>query len=768
MSRVANLSLIETDYSPSAPAIWTVSLLFHSQDHTLIFERCNFQVQDPYSATQAANLEWYFEEFLKNPLVEGVRFDAAARSIIDYGESLFNQLFPRKDEWDVCGEFFAEGSPVCISIHGGPAFQSLHWEALKHPFRDTPFSLHMSILRNVEDFGLPSIPKPVAASMPSPSPLNILLLVARPRGARDVEYRSISRPLVECLSGPHLDCNIDLVRPGTLSALERQLKERPKGFYDVIHFDLHGIVTHYDPLLHDHLPPFQGTKSFLIFQRGETSEDWVDAHRVAGILTEHHISAAILNACQSGRETGDPESSLASVLSRSGVSFVLGMCYSITVDAAVSAIAAVYQGFSRGKTWAECVIDARKDLWRNKERTAYYGKKIVLEDWLLPVAYINPQKFETSPQSSEKSPPASFITTDPSVPTPGFYYQGPQLTYDFIGRDINILEIEARLLNSENSNQLVIKGMMGAGKTSLLHHLGEWWQRTGLVESVFYFEYYERAWTVPQILTRIAQQFYLPESPEFRKFDVATLAEQQNTVVELLQVKRHLIILDNMEAVTMDNSKAKLPYAQRMGLARLMKGFSGIKSIVLLGSRNNLEWMHFPSERIYSLGGLDRQEASLLVSRILHKFGKMEYLDDPHIHMLTDRLHNSPLALQVVLSNVERKRPKEIVHELEKGLIALDAHEDAVQISRSLHSYIEYSYSNLRQQDQKLLLCLAPFVSHLVRPHLNDYEKALTDQNILAGHSSVVSTPACFLICHTKSSHFSLFTLLSGRSSTPG
>jgi hypothetical protein len=156
-----------------------------------------------------------------------------------------------------------------------------------------------------------------------------------------------------------------------------------------------------------------------------------------------------------------------------------------------------------------------------------------------------------------------------------------------------------------------------------------------------------------------------------------------------------------METVMMDNLNAKLPYSQRMGLARLMKGFSGIKSIVLLGSRNSLEWMHFPSERIYSLGGLDLQEASLLVSRILHKFGKIRYLDDPHIHTLTDRLHESPLALQVVLSNVERKLPKEIVHDLENRLIVLNAHEDTVHTGLSLHSYMEYSYSNFSQQEQK-------------------------------------------------------------------
>ena len=765
MSRVPDLSLIETH---SEQGIWTVSLRVYSWDKTLIFERCNIQVQDPYSMKQEINLEWYFQEFLRNPFVEGVRFDETARSIFNYGESLFNQLFPKPDDWNACSAFFTDSDAFCISICGGPTFQSLHWEALKHPLHSQPFSLQVSILRRVSDFGMSFAPEPLASQTPSSSKLNILLVVARPRGARDVGYRSISRPLVECLSNPQLNCNIDLVRPGTVSALEKQLKERPKGFYDVVHFDLHGVVSHYNPLVHHRLPPFQGTKAFLLFQLGEGSEDRVDAHRIAGILSDHGVPAVILNACQSGKETREPESSFASVLSRSGVSFVLGMCYSITVDAAVSAVAAMYGAFAHGKAWSDCVVNARKDLWENKERTAYYGRKIFLEDWLLPVVYVNTQTVEASKKPSEKSPASSFNAADPSAANSGSRYLGPQLIYDFVGRDIDILEVETRLLSNEKINQLIIKGMMGAGKTSLLHHLGEWWQRTGLVERVFYFEYYGHAWTVPQLLTQIALQFYLPESLEFQNFDAASLSDQQQAVVELLQAKRHLVILDNMEAITMKNSDAKLLYSQKMALARLIKAFSGIKSIMLLGSRSSLEWTHFTPERIYPLGGLDPQEASLLVSRILQKFGKSGYLEDPSIRKLTDRLRDSPLALQVVLANVKGKLPSEILHELEKGLVTLDTDEDSAQNSRSLRSYMEYSYANLCEQEQKLMLCLAPFVSHLVRPNLNDYKKALDDHQILAGSSSVS-------LRFRIQSHYiesclypSIFKISSDRSSTQG
>jgi hypothetical protein len=144
------------------------------------------------------------------------------------------------------------------------------------------------------------------------------------------------------------------------------------------------------------------------------------------------------------------------------------------------------------------------------------------------------------------------------------------------------------------------------------------------------------------------------------------------------------------------------------------------------------------------LSGLDLQEASLLVNRILQKFGKIGYLEDPNIQKLTHRLHESPLALQVVLANIKRKLPSEIVHELEEGLLILDTDEDTVQSGRpGVRSYLEYSYTNLPEQDQQLLLCLAPFVSHLVRPNLTHYETVLNDHQVLAEFPSPVSC-ICF------------------------
>ena len=60
-------------------------------------------------------------------------------------------------------------------------------------------------------------------------------------------------------------------------------------------------------------------------------------------------------------------------------------------------------------------------------------------------------------------------------------YKPPVTAYGFVGRDLDVLTIETKLLSQ--NNLLLIQGMGGTGKTTLLHHLGEWWQLTHFIEA---------------------------------------------------------------------------------------------------------------------------------------------------------------------------------------------------------------------------------------------------------------------------------------------
>ncbi len=62
---------------------------------TLVIDGNNYQitVQDPFTAKQEQELEWYFEDWLRYPNLENVKAARARASIREYGEDLFKQVF---------------------------------------------------------------------------------------------------------------------------------------------------------------------------------------------------------------------------------------------------------------------------------------------------------------------------------------------------------------------------------------------------------------------------------------------------------------------------------------------------------------------------------------------------------------------------------------------------------------------------------------------------------------------------------------------------
>ncbi len=122
------------------------------------------------------------------------------------------------------------------------------------------------------------------------------------------------------------------------------------GFYHIIHFDLHGALLTYEQMHagcennrllfqsrygRPDMPEYEGRKAFLFFEGERIGQsDPAEAGEIADLILSHHIPITILNACQSGKQTGDVETSLGSRLLGAGVGTVLAMGYSVTVSAA--------------------------------------------------------------------------------------------------------------------------------------------------------------------------------------------------------------------------------------------------------------------------------------------------------------------------------------------------------------------------------------------------------------------------------------------------
>ena len=700
-------------------------------------------VTDPFTNQEEKDLEWYFEEWLVFPTLDTDKAQKAANSVQNYGENLFKQVF--QSNLNAYGEYRdlrKQLSQLQIIIESqSPEFQALHWEALKDPDLPRPFSIDCIISRQRR--GATVVPVQMA-TYPT---INLLVVIARPNEESDVNYRTISRPLVELVNSSEIPVKIDILRPGTYESLTRHLDEKGEGYYHVIHFDVHGGLMEYEQYqrqVHgdswryqrgwglEDLAEYEGVKAFLFLEGEEKGQATpVEATELANLLTGKNIPICILNACQSAKQISQEsedyrETSLGSRLMTAGMQAVVAMGYSVTVSAAKLMMKPIYQQLLNGKDLTEAMRKGRLELFNNKQRRAYYNTRIDLEDWLLPVIYcrgkINLNLRPFTPEEEEKY--WEHI---------GNQYVFPLPEYGFVGRDLEILKMEKALLKH---NILLLKGMGGTGKTTLLNYLREWWQKTNWATHIFYFGYDRKAWTLEQIVHEIGQGIY--NRFEQASFQAMNLKARVKKLEQKLRSEAYILILDNLESVTGQPLAIQntLPENEREEIAEFLKNLVGGKTKVILGSRSEETWLQRRTfkENIYHLQGLDQESRTELAERILERQAKSRknaIKKDDYFKRLMKLLAGYPLAMEVVLANLKRQSPEEIWQGLQLAELADVGDQDK---TNNIIKCVEYSHSNLSEEAQKLLLCLAPFSGFIDRSDIPNYSQQLQQLEPLQGY----------------------------------
>jgi tetratricopeptide (TPR) repeat protein len=686
-------------------------------------------LRDPATPAAEELLAWYFEQHLLFPFLDKDREQKAVMQLAEYGRSLFGQVFAGAASYDYRRLRDQSFDGCELEITGSAAFHLLHWEALRDPDMDGPLAVGLPVTRRVErlaqKFELP----------PQHASLNILLVTARPFGPADVGFRTISRPLLDALRKSSLRVTLDLVRPGTWEALRGHLRSQAErhgaGWYQVVHFDVHGGFSEFAEL-QELVPvqPFDGRRSFLFFETADEGKATpVPAREVASLLAEHRIPVAVINACQSAMQTGS-EASLAQHLVQAGVPVAVGMAYSVTVSAATLAMPVLYERLAQGADPVAALHAARQALYHNVSRQAYFDQQLDLEDWVLPVGFgQQPVSLRLRPMDDAEQ--AHFYQQQADI------VDEPSPDYGFVGRDLDIQAVERRLLTGQNTNELLVRGMAGAGKSTLLRHLAWWWQRTSLVEKVFVFSYEHRAWTCSQIMHEIRAKLLNPA--EQARANTMPGPAQLEQVAQLLRVTRHLLILDNAESITA--TPAAIPHAldrgERAQIQTLLSRLRGGQSLVLIGSRESEAWLAPSSfgESTYSLSGLDPQAASTLADRILRRSEAAYWLgDDAERQALDDlieMLGGYPLPMTVVLPVLGTTAPSQVLAELKAGGSAADPGEDIILA-------IEYSHGKLDPALQASLLLLAPFTAAIpLGPALDYYRDIVINDATLLDSGEV-------------------------------
>jgi len=716
---------------------------------------CTFT--DPFSAEQAAELDWYFSQYVKGSF-EKEKADARAKIIADeiknYGKQLFSDIFEKNPS---LLKRYAKinRAELALEISGSPAFHTLHWETLHDPDEPQPLALDIPIIRKYTEFAPLEIPE-------TPT-INLLIVTARPFGKRDVNYRSISGPLVASLrqiDERKLRVKMDILRPGTYHALTEHLASQPKGHYHIIHFDVHGaLLTHaqlqqgcqekrysYEnlktftnhntfanariccfgnevrfpetqvrvsgnplrsiPETNIELAKVLNQQPFLFLETGQDQQsEPIPAQTLAHLLRSYQIPLVILNACESGKQVGLTETSLSGQFMQAGIPMVLAMRYTVTASAAILFMPVLYENLFAKQDVTTAIRRARGKLHRDQKRRDGFNQQITLEDWIMPVVYQN---------TTVTLPIRDFTPAEKSAYYAHTPHRNPTPPYQFLGRDWEVHQIEAQLFQR---NILLIQGISGIGKTTLLHHLGQWWQHTGFIQKVFYYD--EKPWTPPQILATLAEQLLAPDDKN--TFALLSSVEQQtNMVAQHLRSQPHLLIVDGLTCLP---EPAKTTWHNL--LVDLVKG----KTFVLLGSQQEEKWLATGTfeDNIYQLAGIDGKSAFILLKSTLER-QQINYANDK-IHELHQQLAQHPLLLEIVARAIVKNQTA-LLSALHPEITKTDIQSEA-KLQSILHAVFNYIYDTLAPNEQSLLLCLAPLKFAININTLPEYSQQLRQHPVL-------------------------------------
>jgi tetratricopeptide (TPR) repeat protein len=646
-----------------------------------------FPVAGRPNSSLARELRWYLEAFLDYPFhPETDHALNVLESLRQWGETAFNALFNNLEGGAMLSQAIAGGyQHLHLQISADdPRILAWQWEALKDP-RAEPFA-HLCRIERKLNRGLD--PVPLSEKLPKDR-VNILLVTARPL-KNDVQYRSISRLLVELVEKYRLPAHIRILRPPTFDALREELRRNPN-FYHILHFDGHGGYGNFSREEANGFT-FKGPEGCLVFETENGEEDMVFTEKLSALLREHAVPAVVLNACQSGMyddEAKDPFASVAANLLKSGVRSVTAMAYSLYVTGAQVFLPAFYRRLFEDGNMEKAVRAGRQQMLADMKRVCVRGK-FSLRDWLVPVLYQQePLDFSFA---ATAAPESEKVSLPPEI-------AGEDNPYGFIGRDRPILELE-RALRSK-SPAVLICGMGGIGKTTLAKGFVQWLAQTqGLGKGCFWFAFNE-IHNAESVINRMGEALF------GGNFSLAPLNDRVNDLAAKLREHRFLIVWDNFESVCGIEGTEVRPLMdgeQRSLLSAFLKALRNGKTRVIITSRGAEEWIRTERRKL-DITGLDGEERALLLNEIIAALGLRIRRDDPHLKKLMDLLNGHPLDMRVILPLLEKESAASLITALRSDIACLKASlkPDADEIAAKLYATLGLARNALPVELRPLL-----------------------------------------------------------------
>ncbi|KAF3089194.1 hypothetical protein TWF594_005861 [Orbilia oligospora] len=597
-------------------------------------------------------------------------------AITNYGEDLYNQirlgeLLEKLEDIDTLPPI--KKLDLCVFEEPNSIVATIHWEVLElvqlqelHPNLD----IHVSRVPTLASI-TPSEKFEASWASKKPEGLNILVVVSRPKGKQDIPYRNITLPLANISNAFSSQVlSVDIVRLGTWDAVRNALAAKPFGHYNLIHFDVHGYV--------------EKSRAFLRFEPSGSCSDDIKPEDVASLLSEHGVKAAVLNACRSAQKPAQVGPSIASALIHHGLDFVIGMSYDIHQDAAQYFLEELYKSLLIGNlSILEAVSLGRKAMQSQPARRGRFGIKVAVQDWINPVLYL-------------RSPILGKLCIVSKFQEPVEIARNSDWCAGFFGRDYDIACIEKALCSG---TVVRLRGFRGAGKSTLVKHLQEWWIRSNFAQAVFIVDFSETDYftaespkisptdifaEIDNIITK-RQQNGVRERNLYRIGPMPSNAISKNIMVDgnigvsdiILRLKAafsqsaYIILFnnfDNVSSIPYTGDFRFQPWANEMLDWLENLDWVNWQSMVLFSSTLDEDWLNkipavlttsrgqktrrLPAE-IIDLEGLDPGAATRFAEGVINL---TPYMENPTSRLYLERIlqyyQHQPLALKVVLRHL--------------------------------------------------------------------------------------------------------------------
>lgn len=161
-------------------------------------------------------------------------------------------------------------------------------------------------------------------------------------------------------------------------------------------------------------------------------------------MRTYGISVAVLNSCNSAKSGLSVDGNLAHTFVKAGIPMVLAMSFKALASAVEDFFEIFYSHLLlHGCDFEAAVYEARRRLARNKFRSARFGIRVSVDDWISPIVY----------QLKNHSPSLN-LGQIRSIAT-------PECFSSVIGRDLYIFQLELQL---HRSNILEVYSDSGVGK----------------------------------------------------------------------------------------------------------------------------------------------------------------------------------------------------------------------------------------------------------------------------------------------------------------